>query len=401
MEKITLPNGLTVVYYHKPGKAVVVEVMIKVGSNNESASERGITHFLEHVLFEGTTNRATNREISNEIEKIGGDFNAYTTNERTCFHVKVLQKHFPIAVEILADVLQNPLLRKEDIKKEKRVVLKEMDMVNDEPRFYQWILLQKHLFDRHPSKYPTYGDRKVIKGLTRDKILGYFKKYYYPQNMVISVVGDIINWKKEITQRFNVLSTSQKSKGVIVAEPITTKNSEHKEKRKIANTYLIMGFKTVPILHADAPALEVLNGIVGRGQSGRMFAEIRGKRGLAYDVGTQNVSEIGFGYFAAYASVDRKNSGIVKQLMLQELEKLKSVSELDLKEAKEYIEGNYYLSLEDSQKTADQVVFWEQAKDANLINEFIPLIKKVTPADIKRVVERYFKRYVFVMLEGK
>lgn len=401
MEKIILPNGLTVLYIHKPGKAVVVEVMVKVGSNNESSSERGITHFLEHILFEGTTNRATNREISNEIEKIGGDFNAYTTNERTCFHIKVLQKHFPIAVEILADVLQNPLLRKEDIKKEKKVVLKEIDMVNDEPRFYQWILLQKHLFDKHPCKYPTYGDKKVIKLLTREKILGYFHKYYYPKNMIISVVGDIAHWKKKIEQKFKFRSAQEKSKHILVAESKASKNVERKEKRKITNTYVIMGFKTEPATHDDAPALDVINGIVGRGQSGRMFAEIRGKRGLAYDVGTQNISEVGFGYFAAYASIDRKNTVVVKKLMLQELEKLKSVSELDLQEAKEYIEGNYYLGLEDAQKTADQVLFWAQAKDAKLMNEFIPKIKKVTVADVRRVIEKYFKHYVFVTLEGK
>ena len=106
MEKVVFKNGLTVLYVHKPGKAVVIEAMVRVGSNNEAATERGIAHFLEHILFEGTTNRSTNREISNEIEKIGGDFNAYTTNERTCFYIKVLQKHFLIAVEILADVLR-------------------------------------------------------------------------------------------------------------------------------------------------------------------------------------------------------------------------------------------------------------------------------------------------------
>ena len=113
MKKVVLPNGLTVLYHPKKGNSVVVEVMVKVGSSHEKNTERGIAHFFEHILFEGTKKRPTNKEISNEIERIGGDFNAYTSNERTCFYAKVLRKHFPIAVEVLADILQNPLLREE------------------------------------------------------------------------------------------------------------------------------------------------------------------------------------------------------------------------------------------------------------------------------------------------
>ena len=115
MEKVILPNGLTVIFEKRKGNSVVVNVMIKVGSNSEDNSEKGLSHFMEHILFEGTEKRPTNKDISNEIEKIGGDFNAYTSNEKTCFYVKVLKKHFPIAVEILADILQHSLLQEKDI----------------------------------------------------------------------------------------------------------------------------------------------------------------------------------------------------------------------------------------------------------------------------------------------
>ena len=109
MHKLTLPNGLKIIFEHKKSNSVVVQVLVKVGSDHESVTERGISHFIEHMVFEGTTNRPTNWDISNAIEKVGGSFNAYTTNERTCFYVKVLKKHFPLALEILADILQNPL----------------------------------------------------------------------------------------------------------------------------------------------------------------------------------------------------------------------------------------------------------------------------------------------------
>ncbi len=400
MQKVVLPNGLTVIYKEKPGKAVVVEVMVKVGSNDEAARERGISHFLEHILFEGTTKRPSNRAITNEIESIGGDFNAYTTNERTSFHVKVLQKHFPIAVEILADIIQHPLLRVKDINREKNVVLKEIDLVTDEPRFYQWILLQKHLFRKHPSGYPTYGDKKVIASLTRKKIKDYYCKHYVPGNMIIAVVGDIKNWKQQVSRRFKAMP------GMITPHQATTElsltnNIEHRERRKIANTYTVMGFKTVSAMHDDAPAIDVINGILGRGQSGRMFAEIRSRHGLAYDVGTQNVSETGFGYFAIYASIDRKNVKMVQELMLKELRRLQDVAIDDIKEAQEFVEGSYYLLLEDSQKVADQLLFWELAKDAEEMDKYIHKVKQVTVEDVKRVAKQYFKYYAFVVLEGR
>ncbi|MBI2666161.1 insulinase family protein, partial [Candidatus Woesearchaeota archaeon] len=191
MQKIVLPNGLTVIYEKRKTLSVVIEIMVKTGSNHESEKERGISHFLEHLLFEGTIKRPSNWAISREIEKVGGEFNAYTTNERTCFYVQVLKKHFPIALEVLADIIQNSLLRTEDIEREKNVVLKEIDLVLDEPRFYQWILLQKSLFKTHPCKYPTYGDKKHIINLNKEKIKNFMDKYYYPGNMVISMVGTV------------------------------------------------------------------------------------------------------------------------------------------------------------------------------------------------------------------
>ena len=124
MLKTTLPNGLTIIYEQRKSLSVVVEIMIKTGSNHESDEERGISHFLEHILFEGTVQRPSNWAISREIEKVGGEFNAYTTNERTCFYVRVLKKHVDIALQILADIMQNSLLRTEDIKREKKMVLK-------------------------------------------------------------------------------------------------------------------------------------------------------------------------------------------------------------------------------------------------------------------------------------
>lgn len=400
MKKVILANGLTILFESKKSNAVVIEIMAKVGSNDEKPDERGISHFLEHMLFEGTKRRPTNRELTNEIEKIGGELNAYTSNERTCFYIKVLKKHFPIAVEILSDIFQNSLFREKDISKEKNIVMKEIDLVNDEPRYYQWLLLQKNIFEKHPARFPTYGDKKVIQQLNREKILKYFNNYYQPKNLIVSIVGDVSDWRKMIEEKF-VFNGGKPMKRRLVSEPSARKTQEIKEKRDVSNSYAVMGFKTVPRNHPDSYVLEVINGILGRGQSGKMFTEIRTNHGLAYDVGTQNLSETTYGYFAVYVCMDKKNLPLVKKLILEEIEKLKNVDEQDLNESKTYLEGDYFLELEDGQKLADQILFWHHVKDANLLKEFVSKIKKVTSKDIKRVVDKYFRHYTSAVIEGK
>jgi predicted Zn-dependent peptidase len=400
MQKVVLSNGLTILHEPQKSKSVVVEVMVNIGSNQEKPSERGISHFIEHITFEGTKTRPSNHLISNEIEKVGGDFNAYTTNERTCFYVKVLKKHFHLAVEILADILQNSLFNLEEIKKEKNVVLKEIDLVNDEPKFYQWILLQQILFQKHPVRFPTYGDKKVIRDLTREKLLGYFQRHYIPKNMIISVVGDVKGWKSTIEKKF-ILKGRKKEFFSLVKEPELKQNKEVRTRRDVANTYVVLGFKTVPKSHPDSYVLELIDGILGRGQSGKLFTEIRGKKGLAYDVGTQHIADVSFGCFAAYATIDKKNINLVKKMILEELEKLQQVTQKELDEAKTFVEGDYYLELEDTQKVADQLLFWEQVSKAEDMYHFIPKIKKVTLEEVKRVAKRYFSKYAFAVIEGK
>ncbi len=400
MKKDILANGLTVLFEHKNGNSVVVEVMAKVGSNNETREEAGISHFIEHMLFEGTEKRPSNWLISNEIERVGGEFNAYTTNERTCFYAKVAKKHFALSLEVIADVVKNSLFKLENIKREKNVVIKEIDLINDEPRYYQWDLLQRTLFSKHPSKNPVYGDKKVIKNLTREKLVDYFNKHYGPQNLVVSIVGNIKNWKEQVKKNFD-FDKKGKTKQINVKEPILKSNIIKKEKKKIVNTYMVLGFKTCTTNHPDAYVLEVINGVLGRGQSGRMFTEIRANKGLAYDVGTQNINESTFGHFSVYATIDKTNVKKVKHLILTEIEKLKDLKDKDLREAKNYVEGSYLLDLEDPQKIADQMLFWEQVGDYQLMNSYLKKIRTVTSKDVKRVVNKYFRYHALIIIEGK
>lgn len=399
MKTAMLPNGLKVIYDHKKSNSVVIQVMVKVGSDSEKDNERGISHFLEHILFEGTKKRPTNKEITNEIEKIGGDFNAYTSNEKTCFYIKVLKKHFAIALEVLSDIIQNPLLQQGVIDKEKNVILKEIDMVHDEPRFYQWILLQENLFEKHPCRNPTYGNKNIIKALTKNKAAEFYRKYYVPNNMAISVVGNVKDWKNKIAHKFT-FKRGNEVKAVEAAEPKARKKEVIK-KKKIINTHIVFGFKTVPRKHNDSYVFDVINGILGRGQSGRMFNEIRSKRGLAYEVGTQSIAERSFGYFAVYAIIDKKNVNAVKKIIFEQLNALKNITKKDLKEAQDFIEGDYLLEVEDTQKVADKLLFWDLVADAKQTNRYLPKIKRVTVEDVRKAAKEYLKNYTLVVLKGK
>lgn len=402
MEKYRLGNGINVIFEKNMSKSVAIEVMFKVGSNDESKEISGISHFLEHMLFEGTKKRKNSRAIAIEIEKYGAEFNAYTSNERTAFFIKIINKRLDIALDILSDMVTNSLFNKKNIEKEKKVILKEINMVNDDPKQYQWILFQKNLFEKHPAKNPAYGTVKAVKNLNRNIIMDYYTKHYTPNNMVISVVGNVSNIKEKISKYFGSLKPKKIAQRKKVAEPLQKRIKKFVEKRKIYSSYMVLGYKTVSRMHKDSYVLDVITSVLGKGQSGWIFEEIRNKHGLAYQVGVQNELEGDFGFFAVFAGLDKKNIGKAKKIMLQQFRKLEKISKTELDEAKTYIEGNYTLSLEDNFALADNLAFWEIIKTASLAGNYIKNIRKVKIKDIRRVSRKYLNnKYTLVVIEQK
>jgi predicted Zn-dependent peptidase len=402
MDTYKLNNGITVVFDKNSSKSVAVEVMFKVGSNDENKEIAGISHFLEHMLFEGTKKRKNSREIANEIEKYGAEFNAYTSGTRTAYYIKIINKKFDVALDILSDMVSNPIFNKKILAKEKRVVLKEINMVDDDPKQYQWILFQKNLFEKHPAKYPTYGNIESVKGLNRNKVLEYYTKHYSPNNLVISIAGNVSNVKEKLNKYFGNLKTKTLAKRKHIKEPIQEKIKKHTEKRKIHSSYMVLGYKTVSRIHKDSYVLDIINSILGRGQSGWIFEEIRNKRGLAYQVGVQNELEDDYGTFAVYAGLDKKNIEKARKIILGQIKKLEKINENDLQEAKTHIEGNHTLSLEDNFQTADNNAFWETIKNTSLAKNYIKNIKKVSISDVKRTTKKYLNNYyTLITIEQK
>ena len=402
MEKYKLRNGATVIFEKNSSKSVAVEVMFKVGSNFESKNMAGVSHFLEHMLFEGTKNRKDSREIANEIEKYGGEFNAYTTGDRTAFFIKIINKRFETALDILSDMVANPVFGKKIIEKEKQVVLKEINMVTDDSRLHQWILFQKNLFERHPAKNPTYGTVKTVNGIDKRHVADFYHKHYIPNNMVVSIVGNVNNVKQKIEKYFGKLKPRKIIKRKRINEPLQTKIKRFVEKKETLNSYMVLGYKSVPRTHKDSYVFDVVTSILGRGQSGWMFDEIRNKRGLAYQVGVNNEHESDYGMFAVYTGLDKKNVEKAKEIILQQFRRLEKISKKDLEEAKTYIEGNHTLQMEDNFHHADNLAVWETIKDAKLADSYLKNIRKVSVDDVKRVAKKYLNdNYTLVVIEQR
>ena len=402
MERFQLKNGLTVLFQKNSSDSVALEVMFKVGSNDENPDILGISHFLEHMLFEGTKKRPDSIIISNEIEKYGAEFNAYTSTNRTAFFIKIINKRFDIALDILSDMAANPIFRNDKIKKEKNVILREIDMVTDDPRQHQWILFQKNLFEKHPAKNPTYGTIKTVSALRRKKLLDYYQKYYVPNNMILSIVGNVQGVKEKAENYFGHLKPKNMQKKKEIKEPKQNKIKHFIEKRKIQNSYIVLGYKTVPRLHEDSYALDVISAVLGRGQSGWIFDEIRNKHGLSYQTGVQTENEADHGTFAVYAGLDRKNIEKAKSLVLKQFKRLQKITKTEFNEAKTYIEGHHALQTEDNFHKADDMAFWELIKDAGFAESYIKNIRKVAINDVKKAAKKYLNdNYTFVAIEQK
>jgi predicted Zn-dependent peptidase len=389
MKIATLSNGIKVVLCHTDSATIALQVSVNIGSNNETDKIRGISHFIEHMLFEGTKNRGA-MQITAEIEGLGGEIGAFTSNERTCFYIRSLRRNFSKALDVLSDILCNSLFKKESIEKERKIILSEVNMRYDEPRFYQWQLFEKTLFKNHPIKYPVIGFEKTVKSINQEDIIGYYESNYIPKNIIISVCGDTKSVLPLIKEKFSHMAPKGQRPLKIPKEPKQTKIQKKSETRQIAHSYMVIGYKTVPRSHKDSYILDLIRSILGRPLSGRLYDEVRNKRGLAYDVGAINESGKDYGFFACYISTNKKNIPKAQKILADEFQKVVDVSDNEIQESKNYLEGEYVIENEDISKRANSVAEWEFYGNAEFSDDYIKEIKKVKKRDIQRVVKKYF-----------
>ena len=397
MQKLLLKNGLTIIFEKVNSNSITLGVCVKTGSIYDDRKYMGISHFLEHLIFEGTKNR-TAQEIVKEIEGSGGEFNAFTTHEITFFYVKILSKFFEKALNVISDVLKNSTFEDKVIEKERRVILEEINLWKDDPKSHQWTLFEKALYKKHPVQYPIIGFKETLNNIKRKEILDYFNKQYVPNNMIIVLTGNINSKiKNKLKKEFSELKYKQLEKQVIKNE--TEINAvKVKEKKDVSHSYFVIGFKTTTIDNKDSYVIDLISTILGNGFSSRLFIEIRTKRGLSYNVGSMHECYKTYGYFAVYVNTDKKNVNLCRKLILKQF-KLENLSEEEIENAKNMIEGWKLLRNEDTKELTISLGFWEQHNKAENFYEYIKNIRKITKKDILRVQKKYFTgKYTEVLI---
>lgn len=392
----TLKNGLRLVTIPMPQvESVTVMVGVGAGSRYETKSVNGLFHFIEHMAFKGTKKRPTAFAISSEIDRVGGEFNAFTSKDFTGYWVKLASKHQELAFDILADMLANSLFKPKEIEREKGVIIEEINMYEDTPprRVYEFFI--RLIYGDNPMGWGVIGEKKNIRGIKREDFLSYINRLYYSKNMTVVVAGGV-NEDKVIKLARRYFSGLKKS-GKKRTKSIKISQRRAKTKlvfKKTEQAHFCLGVPGYWYSHPDRFVKAVLSTILGQGMSSRLFMEIREKRGLAYYVKCEPDFYTDSGYLVVRAGVTLKRSEEAIRVVLNEFQKLMEtkVGLKELKKAKEFLKGRLILALEDSQNVASrysgQILLEKKIRTPEKTME---LFDKVTPEDIQRVAKDIFQ----------
>jgi|FLOH01.1.fsa_nt_gi predicted Zn-dependent peptidase len=386
IKKQVLSNGLRILYKKTNTASVALVISVKAGCIYEPDELMGVSHFLEHMIFNGTKTRSQ-IQISRTIENLGGEFNAATDTDNTIFYIRILKKHFDVALEILSDIILNSVFPQELFDREKGIVLDEINMVHDNPRQHQFSLFQDALFKGHPASKRILGTKETIANLTRDQLFNFYKKFYVPNNMVVSVAGDVENVFPKIESKFGFLESQE----LVLPNIPIQENSKREvlEKRKISQSYFMMGYVIPPQKDKNSFTFDVIRAILGRVQSGWIFDEIRNKRGLAYEAGVYLDHSINNGSICVYINSHKKNFETIKKVIFEQFERLQNLTEEELVNMKTYIEGEFILGHEDNVKLAEEMAFQELCTNAKDLEHYIDNINKVTLEDVKSIAKKF------------
>ncbi len=296
----TLPDGLTLLFEEVPGvRSASIGVWLRMGSRHEPARLTGICHFLEHLVFKGTTQRSA-KEISLLSDRIGGNLDAFTSKEMTCFYARCLDEHLPIALDLLSDIVRNPLFDPEELERERGVILEEIRMVTDSPEDRVYDLYCESFWPRHPLGRPIQGTEASIGAMSRRTVSNFFRKAYVPANMVVSVAGRIGKRNRQkILEAFEGLPNGGGVKQG--SSPRFRPGLVTEHRKQMEQVHLLFGLPSLPSGHEDRFAQHMLNTILGGSISSRLFTKIREERGLVYSVSSTLYTHVGAGMLAVYA----------------------------------------------------------------------------------------------------
>lgn len=384
-QKTVLHNGIRVVTEKMPGvKSVSTGIWVSVGSRDEKNDERGVSHFIEHMLFKGTQRRSA-FDIARELDAVGGFANAFTSKEHICFHAKVLGAHLPLVVDVLTDIFLNSVFAPQEIEREQQVILQEIRMIEDTPDEYVHILFQELFWKDSPLGCPIYGTADSIEQITRERILNYLGRSFIPARILIAAAGDL-----EHQQFVDLVAPAMEA-----LPPADNFNSRRAPQnhhvieviaKDLEQVHVCLGMPGTSHLDERRFACHLLNVILGSSMSSRLFQEIRERRGLAYSIYSFLNSHQDAGLLGVYAGVSAENVAETLQVIREQLQLAAStpITEAELSAAKEYIVGSMYLNSESTDSRMNRL-----AKNEYLFGRHVPYeeveekIHAVTSAEIQ------------------
>ena len=388
-QKTTLDSGLRLITVAMPHTmSVSIGIFIGAGSRYEAEAEAGISHFIEHLLFKGTQKRPTAREISEAIEGVGGIINGGTDKELTAYWCKVAQPHFPITLEVLGDMLLHSKFDPQEIEKERRVIIEEINMTRDSPQ--QWVstLIDGLLWPEHPLGRDVAGNKESVAAITRGMMLDYMVGQYLPANSVVAIAGNIQH-EEMVTAVSQALGnwTNQQPPAGYSAFKEQPARRLCIETRDIEQAHLCLALPGLSLFHPKRFTLDLLNVILGEGMSSRLFVEIRDKLGLAYSIHSYADHLLDCGAVLIYAGVEPKNLKTAIKAVLEQLSRLKEkIPDSELTKAKELSKGRLLLRMEDSRNVAGWIGGQEILTERILsVEQVVSIIDAITAEELKQL----------------
>jgi predicted Zn-dependent peptidase len=392
--KEILDNGLTLISEEIPHvRSVAVGVWVRSGSRHEAGAETGLSHFIEHMVFKGTSNRSA-EAIAAEVDSIGGHMDAFTSKEYAAFHLKVLDEHLPLAVDILGDIVRNPLFDAAEMAKEKKVIFEEMGMVEDTPDDLVVEMFTEAFWPRHPLGRPILGTKRSLQRFKRDDLAAYFRTIYRPENMLLAAAGRLEHARvAELAGRhFGSLSAGN-GRAPQGGPPRPRPAIVTRSKKELEQVHFCLGAPSLPYTHPERYAVYILNTVLGGSLSSRLFQNIREKRGLVYSISSGIAAYSDAGSLTVYAGTGLESVDEVLRLTIEELRRLvaEPLPPAELRRAKDHLKGSLMLSLENtgsrmSHLARQEIYFGRQYS----LDETLAAIEAVGEGDVQRLAGRIF-----------
>ncbi len=388
-----LPNGLTIITEQMPHiRSASIGIWLQTGSRDEDAEWNGISHFIEHMVFKGTKHR-TAEEIARQVDSIGGNMDAFTAKECICFNVKVLDEHVPTALDILSDLVLNPVFDAADIARERGVIMEEIKMDEDNPDYLVHEIFTQNFWKDHPLGKPILGTKETVKRFERQPVVDAYAHRFAPGNIIVSAAGNLDHdrFVELVTGHFHQMKPAKN--GFHSSAPKIVSRIILRNKKALEQVQLCLGVPAYPIAHEKRHAGYILNTLLGGGMSSRLFQNIRERQGLAYSIYSDLNPYRDTGCLAVYAGTSLASASKVVQSVVSEFRNLKAeaVPGEELRRSKAQLKGSLMLSLESStarmSNLARQEMYFDRFYD---LDELIEKIEAVTADDLHDLANEFF-----------